>query len=126
MKYDISLNGTKYVVEIDDTKAKILSKEAIPEPEDDILDVPDFDFEEETQDASVVKAALPGTVVAIKVRAGEEVKKGQTLLILESMKMENAITAPCDGRVENVLVREGADVRKDQELVAIKVPELVF
>lgn len=124
MKFDISLNGNKYVVEIDDSKAKILEKKAVADTDDlTDIDVPDFDFGEKEDNASAVKASLPGTVISVNVSNGEKVIKGQTLLVLESMKMENAITAPSDGLVENVFVSVGNYVTKDQELLSLKLPE---
>ena len=122
MKYEICLNKKKYVVEIQGDNAKILSKTAFEDKKDhDDLDLPDFDFGEKDENASLVTAALPGTVLAISVKVGQNVKKGETLLILESMKMENAITSPIDGVVGDISVSVGAYVKKDQKLVAIKV-----
>ncbi len=125
MKLDICLNGNKYLVEIDDSVAKIVSKEPYKEQSDD-LDIPDFDFGEETENNegnTNITAALPGTVVVVEVKEGEKVSKGQTLLILESMKMENAIAAPFDCLIEKVFVKVGNYVTKDQELVSYKSVE---
>ena len=122
MKFDICLNKKKYVVEIQGDNAKILSKAQIEESKDDNdLDLPDFDFGGNDANASIVAAALPGTVLAVSVKVGQQVKKGDTLLILESMKMENAITSPIDGEVGDIAVSVGSYVKKDQKLVAIKV-----
>lgn len=127
MEFDINLNGKKYVVEIDNSKAKILDKKPIAEFELDNLaniDVPDFDFSEKDENTSFIAAPLPGTVIAISVKNGDSVVKGQTMIILESMKMENAITAPTDGKVEKISVAVGSYVTKEQELVSLKVPEM--
>lgn len=124
MKYDICLNGNKYVVEIESSKAQILEKKAVADNETDLLDLPDFDFGEEKNETSSIKATLPGTVIAVNVKVGEEVYKGQTMIILESMKMENPITAPCDCYIEHLSVNVGSYVKKDQELVSFKIPEL--
>lgn len=121
MKYEICLNKKKYVVEIQGDNAKILSKDPFEEKDD--LDLPDFDFAEEGQNSTLITAALPGTVLAVNVKEGQEVRKGQTLLILESMKMENAITAPIDGVVGDISVSVGSYVTKDQKLVSIKASE---
>ena len=53
---------------------------------------------------------MPGTILDIKVQAGQSVKKGDVLVILEAMKMENEIMAPCDGKVTGVNVRKGDSV----------------
>jgi biotin carboxyl carrier protein len=62
---------------------------------------------------------LPGKVVAVKVKAGSTVKKGQVLVVLEAMKMENEIVAPRDGTVKEVYVSEGASVNVGQPLVSL-------
>ncbi len=66
-----------------------------------------------------VMSPMPGKVVALKVRPGDEVKEGDTLLVIEAMKMENEIKAPRDGRVREVLVQEGATVSTGQPLVVL-------
>lgn len=67
-----------------------------------------------------VRAPLPGTIVDIKVAVGAEVKKGQTLVILEAMKMENNIDAECDGKVTSVKVNKGDTVMEGAVLVTIE------
>jgi 3-methylcrotonyl-CoA carboxylase alpha subunit len=63
---------------------------------------------------------MPGKVIKINVGKGEEVKKGQTLLIVEAMKMENYITAPADGEVEEVNVKVGDMVNSSSRLIELK------
>jgi 3-methylcrotonyl-CoA carboxylase alpha subunit len=65
-------------------------------------------------------APMPGKVVKVQVKDGEAVKRGQVLLVLEAMKMEQATTAPEDGVVQQVLVREGDQVTAGQILVVMK------
>ena len=69
--------------------------------------------------STVVKAPMPGTILRIDAKVGENVKKGDVLLILEAMKMENEIVAPCDGVVKSVMVSNGASVNTDDQLVAL-------
>lgn len=122
MKFDICLNKKKYVVEIDGNKAKVLNKTLLEDKDDDNdLDLPDFDFGEKDESASKITATLPGTVLAVYVQEGQAVTKGQSLLVLESMKMENAVTAPMDGIIGEVAVSVGAYVKKDQKLLTVKV-----
>jgi len=66
-----------------------------------------------------VTAPMPGTVLDVKVAQGASVKKGDLLLILEAMKMENEILAPCDGTVKQVLAAKGASVNSGDALVVI-------
>ena len=66
-----------------------------------------------------VKSPLPGSVVKVCVNEGQDVKKGDTLLILESMKMENPILAEQDGKVAQVAVAAGQTVMQDDLLVVL-------
>ena len=67
----------------------------------------------------LVKSPMPGIVLKVAVEAGEPVKKGQTVVILESMKMENELKAPRDGMVVKTHVSDGTSVEKNQPLVVI-------
>ena len=67
----------------------------------------------------VVSSPLPGNVLAIKVNPGEAVKAGQVLVLIEAMKMENEIVAPCDGVVKQILVNKGAVVATGDKLLVI-------
>ncbi len=66
---------------------------------------------------SEVKAPMPGLLVSIKVTDGTEVKKGDTLVILEAMKMENALKSPIDGKVKTIKVKAGQNVDKNQVIL---------
>ena len=68
---------------------------------------------------ALVKAPMPGTLLAYKVAQGQAVKKGEVLLILEAMKMENEIAAPVDGVVKELKATEGASVSAGEVLVEI-------
>jgi biotin carboxyl carrier protein len=63
---------------------------------------------------------MPGKVIQIKVEKGDKVIKGQTLLVVEAMKMENYIVAPTDGEVEQVNVKVGEMVNSSMKLVQLK------
>ena len=67
----------------------------------------------------VVVAPIPGRVMSVRVSRGESVRAGQTLVMLEAMKMENEISAPRQGVVRDIWVAEGATVKKDQRLLEI-------
>ena len=66
-----------------------------------------------------IKSPMPGLIVAVPVSEGQHVKKGDKVIILESMKMENELRAPKDGIVARISVESGASVEKDQVLVVI-------
>ena len=69
---------------------------------------------------SGVKSPLPGVILDIKVKEGDEVKKGQTLIILEAMKMENSINADKDGKIAAINVSKGESVLEGTDLVIIE------
>ncbi|MFZ0548192.1 MAG: acetyl-CoA carboxylase biotin carboxyl carrier protein subunit [Candidatus Promineifilaceae bacterium] len=73
----------------------------------------------EASGETFVKSPMPGLIVAVPVKQGQEVKKGDQVVILESMKMENELRSPRDGFVHRVHVVQGASVEKDQVLVTI-------
>ena len=66
-----------------------------------------------------VKSPLPGSVIKVLVSEGQAVKKGDTLLTLESMKMENAIMAEADGTVKQIAVSAGQNVMQDDLLIVL-------
>lgn len=124
MKYTVKLNDTKYVVEIENSTATILDKlkeqgkvETNIE-QDDYYDIPDFDFSDDAAAGSnTVVSKLPGTVIKIIAEAGKAVKKGDALMVIESMKMENEIIAEHDCTVQSVLVKVGDYIKKEQPLL---------
>ncbi len=64
-----------------------------------------------------IKAPMPGLVLDIRVAEGDAVKKGDTILVLEAMKMENSIKSPTDGLVKKISVKKGLAVEKNQVLI---------
>ena len=69
---------------------------------------------------NAVKAPLPGVITSIEVNVGDEVKAGDTLLVLEAMKMANNIEAEKDGKVSAICVKAGQTVMEDDPLVVIE------
>jgi len=66
-----------------------------------------------------LRAPMPGLVVAILVAEGQEIKKGQVILILESMKMQNELKAPRDGTIGRIRVKTGESVEQKQTLLSV-------
>jgi biotin carboxyl carrier protein len=66
-----------------------------------------------------VYAPIPGLITGIKVREGDQVKKGDGVILLEAMKMENEIRADSDGLISEIKINEGMTVEKDQPLMVI-------
>ncbi|MEV6153703.1 biotin carboxylase N-terminal domain-containing protein [Nonomuraea sp. NPDC052129] len=71
----------------------------------------------------VVRSPMPGTVLVVKAQPGEQVSAGQPLLIVEAMKMEHTVTAPCDGRVTELPVQAGRPVDMDAVLAVVTAGE---
>jgi biotin carboxyl carrier protein len=70
--------------------------------------------------ANAIKAPLPGVITDIKVAEGDEVKAGDTVVVLEAMKMANNLTAEKDGKVTAICVKIGESVMEDDALVVIE------
>ena len=68
----------------------------------------------------VVRSPMPGKIISVSVSVGDAVTKGQPILVLESMKMENTITSPVDGTVSAVHVAAGDSVQHGQTLVELE------
>lgn len=69
---------------------------------------------------TLVKSPLPGKIIGVKVSEGQEVKRGQVLVILESMKMHNEIVSPYDAVVTKVFTSENDKPGKDSDLVELE------
>ena len=69
--------------------------------------------------ANAIKAPMPGNIIKVNVKAGDSVKKGDVLCVLEAMKMENDIMAPADGTVATVEVSAGQSVQTDAVLLTL-------
>lgn len=138
-EYKYTINGTKYEVAIGDIVENIAEVtvngesykvEMEPEPEKKKVVVKPVAQQESSDDApasntnvntnDAVKAPLPGVVTEVKVAVGDEVKKGDTVIVLEAMKMANNLEANKDGKVTAVLVKVGANVMEDTPLVVIE------
>lgn len=119
-KYIIKVNGNPYEVEVQEvggansnvstatkTMKKTISHQAVrtsqPKP----------------NSSGDVAAPMPGTVLKVKVAVGDTVKKGQVLLILEAMKMENEIVSPIDGKVALLTAEAGKSVTAGEVMVSI-------
>ena len=67
-----------------------------------------------------IKAPMPGLILRFEKNIGDEIKKGDSVLILEAMKMENILKSPGDGKVKNILVKQGQAVEKNQILIELE------
>ncbi|MDJ0646866.1 MAG: acetyl-CoA carboxylase biotin carboxyl carrier protein subunit, partial [Flavobacteriaceae bacterium] len=69
--------------------------------------------------ANDIKAPMPGLIVSVDVQEGQQVKEGDTVVVLEAMKMENALVSPGEGIIQQVFVNSGDKVDKNQLLIEI-------
>lgn len=123
-KYNITVNGKAYEVDVEEVvsesgsvsrpqvvqqnKTQVQAKQPAPKPQ-----------VSQPAGSGSICAPMPGTINDVKVKVGDAVKKGQVLLILEAMKMENEIMASCDGVVNSVEVGKGTSVSVGDVLVTI-------
>ncbi len=123
-KFNITVNGTSYEVEVEEVGASAApaaapapkaAPAAAPAPAPKAAPAP----APKAADGTKVNAPMPGTVLSVNVKEGSEVKKGDKLLVLEAMKMENEILAPCDGKVVQVAVSANSSVDTGALLIVI-------
>ena len=131
MKYKITLEGRTYVVEVVEGKPMLLDEYEALAPVAPAPAVTPAPAAAQAAPAAAAPAALtgegepvntplPGTILQIKVTAGQSVKKGDVLVVLEAMKMENEITAPNDGTVTQIVAQPGATVETGAVLLVLK------
>ena len=120
---EVTVNGTVFQVEIE--KQETVKKKPVVAPRPAATGAAAPAAKPAAAPASagttVVKSPLPGSIVKVMVQAGQEIKKGDTLLTMESMKMENVIASEVTGKVKSVLVQPGQNVMQDDKLVEIEV-----
>ena len=120
---EVTVNGTVFHVEIE--KQETLKKKPVVAPRPAATGAAAPAAKPAAAPAAagttVVKSPLPGSIVQVMVQAGQEIKKGDTLLTMESMKMENVIASEVTGKVKSVLVQPGQNVMQDDKLVEIEV-----
>lgn len=125
MKFRVTLNGKTYEVEAEKgapmPETVYTAPAAAPAPavEAPAAAAPAPAPAPAAVSGTVVSSPLPGNVLAIEVNPGEAVKAGQVLVLIEAMKMENEIVAPCDGVVKQILVNKGAVVATGDKLLVI-------
>ena len=123
-KTNVTVNGKVYTVETEAPAAPAPKPVAKPAPAPKSAAAPAPKAEAPKAAAAPaaglqVKSPLPGSVIKVLVSEGQAVKKGDTLLTLESMKMENAIMAEQDGTVKQIAVTPGQNVMQDDLLVVL-------
>ena len=121
--YNITVNGVTYTVNVEEVNgsaapaaapAPVAAPVAAPAPK-----AAPAPAKSGAAGAISVKAPMPGNIMKVNVKVGSSVKKGDVLMVLEAMKMENDICAPEDGTVASVEVAQGATVETDALLVTL-------
>ena len=117
----VEVNGTHYKVEME-KKPKAAVKPVVVRPMPNAPAAPTQVVKPAAPapGKSGVKSPLPGVILDIKVNVGDAVKKGQTIIILEAMKMENNINADKDGKITAINVNKGDSVLEGTDLVIIE------
>lgn len=124
MKYIVSINNKEYEVEVERGKANIIRTATIVPPDAPVVKAaPEPEKKQSAAPATEgtpIEAPFSGTILQTKAEVGARVTKGEVLLILEAMKMENEILAPCDGTVAQWSVAKGASVSTGDLLVILR------
>lgn len=117
--YKVKVNGKLYEVEL----------ESVSETQESIAAPSKSEVKEEAPKAKEapkasgngveLKAPLQGTILKVNVKVGDQVKKGQPVIILEAMKLENEVVAPADGVVSSILVNPGQTVNSQDVLLVV-------
>ena len=115
---EVVVNGTSFIVEFQKKESKEVKAAHVAAPTAAPSAAPVAAAK--PAGAAVVKSPLPGSIVKVMVQPGQAVKKGDTLLTMESMKMENVVASEYTGTVKNVLVQAGQNVMQDDKLVEIE------
>ena len=132
MKYIVTLNNKQYEIEVEKGDAILVSTTEVAEPVAPVAPAPASVSTPAPAAAPApvaapapasageqIKAPMPGVIVSVSAAAGQTVKEGDVLLILEAMKMENEITAPRAGTIVQVLAQKGASVETGMPLFVI-------
>lgn len=138
MKYNVTLNGKIYEVDVTESDAVVTGVTQVPvavaapavapvasapvaAPAAPVAEAPAAApaVTPVSADGTQVKAPMPGTILAVKKNVGDAVKAGDVIVVLEAMKMENDIVAPCDGTVKSINAPKGSTVNTDDVIAVI-------
>lgn len=117
----VNVNGTDYNITFEDEDTRVVPKLASQEKAVPMAPTLSSGFEAGTGE---LRAPIPGVIHAIKVKEGDKVAKGQTLLLLEAMKMETEIAAPVSGVIQEIKIKERELVKEGDLMILIKGDEV--
>ena len=117
-KYRVTVNGTVYEVELEEITGAVPAAPAAPAPAAPAPAAPAPAAP--AGDGEKITSPMPGTILSVNVAPGQSVKKGDVLMVLEAMKMENEIMCPRDGVVSSVQAAKGAVVESGTLLCVLQ------
>jgi biotin carboxyl carrier protein len=119
--YKITVNGNVYDVSVEETTgtAAVAAPAAVSAPVKTAAPAPKKAAASGVEGSVKITAPMPGKILGVKVSAGQAVKKGEVLLVLEAMKMENEIVAPSDGTIASVQAAVGDSVEAGATLATL-------
>ncbi len=118
---EVEVNGTPYKVEMDKpTKKEFVTTKRPAQPPTTATGAPVVIRQNASGSTGAIKSPLPGVILTIDCKVGDQVKRGQKLFVLEAMKMENVIPSDRDGEVVEIKVGKGDSVLEGADLVIIK------
>lgn len=122
-KFVVNVNGSKYEIEVDEISVGEAAATAVKS--ESVKPAQPVEAPKQTAvpvvsagNGTKIESPMPGTILAVNKKAGDTVKAGDAIIILEAMKMENEILAPIDGKIIAIRVQKGATVESG-ELLAI-------
>lgn len=118
-KYKVTVNGTAYEITLEAVDASAVSTAAPAAPAAAAPAAAPTPAAAPAAGGETVMSPMPGTILSVNVQNGTAVKKGDVLMILEAMKMENEIMSPCDGTIASVNVTKGTAVESGTVLCVI-------
>lgn len=119
--YRITVNGNVYDVEVEELGTGAATQTAAPKAVPKAVAAPKAAAPAAAGSEGAVKvnSPMPGKILSIKASVGQAVKRGEVIMILEAMKMENEIVAPSDGTIASINVNEGASVEAGSVLASL-------
>ena len=117
-KYKVNVNGNWYEIALELVDENDIKTSAAPAEKKEEAPVQAAPVQA-SAGAENILSPMPGTILDVKVAVGDSVTKGQVIMILEAMKMENDIVASCDGKITSVLTSKGSSVNSGDALATI-------
>lgn len=105
-KYNVIIEGEVFEIRVEDERMRTL-RELVQKAS-------------QTSGEQIITAPIPGLITGIKIKEGDQISPGDSLFVLEAMKMENEIKSPYVGSIKKIMINKGAAVEKDQKLLIIE------